>query len=320
MILSSYYGICHHNSMGTQVSSFSDYVVTDLLRDVPGIVLRRMFGGHGVYQRDVMFGLIDRGTLYFKADNTSRLQFEQHGSKPFSYQRQGKQTKLTSFWEVPADILDDRLVLVEWVEAALAAARREKSKKEAKISQPKRGLAGVKEKFHQLTKEKQNDLLRDLYKISPDTKTFLESRLLGTASSQHQYIKEMERETIGKIYRKGIPGDISGRAVNSIVSRAWKAEVDLDTMLQLEWLAFRGFQEYLHQFGGGPETFEEMACKHLEAYLLLVRDGVKDKAEQQRRYAEAASHILRHDNMVTDYAEDTFDEIIGARPQEAKNW
>ena len=67
---------------------------------------------------------------------------------------------------------------------------------------------------------------------------------------------------------------------------------------------------------------------HIKSFLHLLIESskksfvvfCKDKAEQQRRYAEAASHILRHDNMVTDYAEDTFDEIIGARPQEAKNW
>lgn len=306
--------------MRTKNTSFQDYVVTDLLRDVPGIAIRRMFGGAGIYQEDVMFGLITRGALYFKVDDTNRSQYEQQGSRPFSYQRQGKQAKPTSFWEVPADILEDCSVLEEWVEVAIGVARREQAKKEAKNNQPKRGLTGVKEKFHQLTKEKQNELLRDLYKMSPDTKTFLESRLLGIASNQQQYVKEMERETVGKIYRKGEPGDISGRMVNSIVSRARKAEVDIDTMLKLEWLAYRGFQEYLHQLGGGPETFDEMACNHLEAYLLLVRDGVKDETEKKRRYADAAKHILSHENMVTDYAEDMFDEVVGVRPQEAKNW
>jgi len=267
-----------------------------------------------------MFGLISRGVLYFKVDDTDRSQYEKHDSKPFSYQRQGKSTKLASFWEVPAAILEDRLALEEWVEASISAAHREQAKKETKKNQPKRGLTGIKEKFHQLTKEKQNELLRDLYKMSSDTKTFLESRLLGTASNQQQYVKEMERETVGKIYRKGMPGDISGRMVNSIVSRARKAEVDIDTMLKLEWLAYRGFQEYLHQFGGGPETFDEMSCNHLEAYLLLVRDGIKDEIERKKRYADAAKHILSHDNMVTDYAEETFEEVVGSWPSEAKNW
>ena len=306
--------------MSISTTTFQDYVAEDLLRNVPDVSMRRMFGGHGVYQGDAMFGLIARGMLYFKVDDVNRYWFEQYDSKPFSYQRRGKQTKLASFWEVPPDILEDHLTLEKWVESAIGAARCEKAKKEAKKNQPKRGFTGVKEKFHQLTKEKQDELLRDLYKMSPDTKAFLESRLLGTASNQQKYIKEMERETIGKIYRKGIPGDISGRAVNNIVSRARKAEVDLDTMLQLEWLAYRGFQEYLHQFGGGPETFDDMACNHLEAYLLLIRDGIKDKEGQKRRYVEAAQHIMSRDNMIIDYAEDAFDEVVGTPPGEAKNW
>lgn len=306
--------------MRAKTTSFQEYVVSDLLRDVPSLAIRRMFSGYGVYQGGVMFGLMSRDILYFKVDEQHRQQFERFDSRPFSYQCQGKQTKLISFWEVPADILEDRIALEEWAEAAIVAARREKAAKEAKKSQPKRGFNGIKEKFHQLSVKDKSVLLRDLYRMSPDTKALLENRLLGVVSNKQQYIDEMKRETIEKIYRKGVPGDPSGRAVNSIINRARKAGVDSGTMLVLEWLAYRGFQEYLHEFGGGPETFDQMACKHLESYLQLVRDVITDETEKRRRYAEVAKHVLDHDNMITDYAEDTFEGVVSVRPSEAKDW
>ncbi|MEX0930812.1 MAG: TfoX/Sxy family protein, partial [Candidatus Paceibacterota bacterium] len=90
--------------MKTQTNTFQEYVTTDLLRDMPGLSTRRMFSGYGVYQGDIMFGLVVNGMLYFKVGEENRAAFKQYGSKPFFYYRQGKKTELASFWEVPPDI------------------------------------------------------------------------------------------------------------------------------------------------------------------------------------------------------------------------
>lgn len=135
--------------------------------------------------------------------------------------------------------------------------------------------------FHELTDEQQNELLGDLYNYSNDIKLFLESRL-GLEVNVEGLIKEMERETTNKIYRKGVPSTPDGRKVNAILAKARKAHIDIPTLLTLEQLAYRGFIEFLNEYGGGPDNFDEMACRHLEAYLTLVKMHIHDKTEQER--------------------------------------
>ena len=51
--------------------SFKDFVL-DQMSDLRGVTCRAMFGGYGVYQGEVFFGIIHRGRLYLKTDSTSR--------------------------------------------------------------------------------------------------------------------------------------------------------------------------------------------------------------------------------------------------------
>ncbi len=110
---------------------FADEVVGRLLPFGP-VAARRMFGGFGVYLDGVMFGLIGWNTLYFKADDVNRGDFEGAGMAPFTYQGKTKPVSL-SYWQVPGDVFDDPERLAEWAGNALAAARRAKQgKKPAK--------------------------------------------------------------------------------------------------------------------------------------------------------------------------------------------
>src|SRR5438876_280061 len=94
-------------------------------------------------------------------------------------------------------------------------------------------IADIVTLFHELPEEQQNKLIRDLYNYSTDIKLFLESRL-GLQADVSSLINQMERETIGKVYRKGIPGIPNGAKVNEIISKAKKAHVDIKALLKLE--------------------------------------------------------------------------------------
>ncbi len=68
--------------------SLCDYIVLDLLGDIPNMTRRAMFGGWGIYRDGLFFALIADGELYFKVDEQTRKTFEQiEGSKPFTYSR-----------------------------------------------------------------------------------------------------------------------------------------------------------------------------------------------------------------------------------------
>ena len=78
-----------------------------------------------------------------------------------------------------------------------------------------------------------------------------------------------------------------------------------------EQLAYRGFIEYLNEFGGGPDNFDEMSCKHLEAYLSLIKTHMHDKNEQDSLFEEVRQYLKKLDNMITDYVDDTFEITTG---------
>ncbi len=100
---------------------FHDYVMDEVLAGIEGIASRPMFGGYGIYKNGVFFALITEGALYFKADEKSRPRYERHGSHPFVYSKRGGKQIALSYWEVPADVMEDRDELRRWVADALRA-------------------------------------------------------------------------------------------------------------------------------------------------------------------------------------------------------
>ena len=125
------------------------------------------------------------------------------------------------------------------------------------------------------------------------------------------FVRDKQKETIGKVYKQGIPGTPNGVRVNSIIAKAKKSGVGIDTLIKLEQLAYRGFIEFLNEYGGGPESFDEMADKHLENYLILVQDGIKDGKEKSDIFQNIKGYLLKKNNMYTDPLDDTFKKITG---------
>jgi DNA transformation protein len=91
--------------------------ICDQLTQLDAALYRPMFGGYGLYEGIVFFGIVFDGRLYFKTDDTTRAQYEEWGSGPF--QTNSKQT-LKNYFEVPTEIIEDAPRLNE---LALAAVR-----------------------------------------------------------------------------------------------------------------------------------------------------------------------------------------------------
>ncbi len=99
-------------------SAFVDFVMRDLLNGVPDIRARAMFGGHGIYKNDTMFAIIVDDELYFKVGDANRSDFESRCSKPYCYAVKGKKPVTMSYWNLPAEIMDNRQDLIKWLEKA----------------------------------------------------------------------------------------------------------------------------------------------------------------------------------------------------------
>lgn len=121
----------------TRREAFADYVVHDLLSALPGVEARAMFGGHGLYLNGTIFGLIADETLYFKTDSTTRPDYASRGSRPFVYEAKGKPITISSYWEVPADVAEDREMVWEWVKIVTKI----KNLGSAKTKQPKQATS-----------------------------------------------------------------------------------------------------------------------------------------------------------------------------------
>ncbi|MEK7638697.1 MAG: TfoX/Sxy family protein [Patescibacteria group bacterium] len=104
-------------------TSFHDYIVYDVLRDISDITSRAMFGGHGVYQQGKIFAIIVDGELYFKANESTKKFFLERASHPFAYSKRDGKTYTMNYWLVGEAVYENRDELKEWVATAINASR-----------------------------------------------------------------------------------------------------------------------------------------------------------------------------------------------------
>jgi DNA transformation protein len=111
-----------------------DYLrwVLEQLSGAEGISSRRMFGAFGLYRNDVFFAIISDDTLYFKVSDSSRADYETRGMARFRPYRDKPQVSM-SYYEVPADVIEDAEECVRWAMRAVAASvAKEKSPRRVK--------------------------------------------------------------------------------------------------------------------------------------------------------------------------------------------
>jgi DNA transformation protein and related proteins len=116
---------------------YLQYVLEQLAR-LPQVTSRRMFGGVGLYSDGVFFGIIDNDTVFFKTDDSTRETYIARGSEPFRPYKDRPEVSM-SYFQVPADVLEDTDELVPWARAAVrTAAALAETKRKPKTAAKKR--------------------------------------------------------------------------------------------------------------------------------------------------------------------------------------
>jgi len=82
---------------------------------------RPMFGGVGIYGDELMFAIIDDDKLFFKVNDTNRQDYIDKGMDRWAI--------ADTYYEVPADILDNPEVLSVWIEKSIKVAESKKKKR-----------------------------------------------------------------------------------------------------------------------------------------------------------------------------------------------
>ena len=110
--------------MAKPLPEFVNFLL-EQLSSIGPVRARGMFGGHGVYLEDIMFGLVADETLYFKVDDGNRSFFEQLDLPPFTYEKNGKPFAM-SYFMAPPDALEISEELCQIAQQAFAAAMRQR--------------------------------------------------------------------------------------------------------------------------------------------------------------------------------------------------
>src|SRR5213080_2231869 len=131
-------------------SEYLDYV-HDQLSGLGGVTSRRMFGGAGLYCDEFFFALIDNDTLYLRVNDDNRADYTSRGMGQFRPYADRPELSM-SYYETPADVLEDPAQLVSWarrsVAAAMAAvkpAAKPAAKQAAKKAASRPGRAGAQD-------------------------------------------------------------------------------------------------------------------------------------------------------------------------------
>jgi DNA transformation protein and related proteins len=101
---------------------YLDYII-DQLSEFGDFQHKKMFGGIGFFRGKIFFAGIMNGVFRLKADETNIQDFEAHGMGPWKIE--GRNMTM-SYYEVPEEIVSDKMKMAEWAAKAFEVALRAK--------------------------------------------------------------------------------------------------------------------------------------------------------------------------------------------------
>ena len=101
----------------TLSNDFFEYV-QDQLSPWSLIDKKRMFGVLGLYREGVMFGIIAKGLVYLKVDDSNKHKFLKAGSTLLKVFKNNRE--VPSYFEVPVDVLEDAEEFIDWAKESFA--------------------------------------------------------------------------------------------------------------------------------------------------------------------------------------------------------
>ena len=120
-------------------SDFLAYVL-DQLAGLGAVSSRRMFSGAGLYCDEFFFGLIAQDVLYLRVDDSNRADYTTRGMGAFRPYADRPQLSM-SYYEVPAEVLEDPAELISWARRSVAVAMAAERPKSGRRGAPRRRTA-----------------------------------------------------------------------------------------------------------------------------------------------------------------------------------
>ena len=95
------------------------HFLEDCLEGDPRFRYKSMFGGYGVYKYDKIFAIFTDGQLFFKVGENNIQDYKSYWKQPFQYTKKWGKVCSLCYYEVPEEILEEREVLMEWIEKSV---------------------------------------------------------------------------------------------------------------------------------------------------------------------------------------------------------
>ncbi len=164
----------------------------------------------------------------------------------------------------------------------------------------------IKNKFFSLSKQEQENLLKEIYGFSKDIKDFMDVRLLS--DGERKFIEEIKKATESST-PTGRPKSIKVAKINSILRKAKKSKVKNKILCEMFWHAFDGYVTFLNNNGEGPDIYEDKAYEHLKEYLLLLVEISEDKQVLKNQLLFVKNYLNQHNNMYNEHLWELYEDI-----------
>ncbi len=105
------------------MSAFVDSLL-DLLIPLGEVTARRMFGGHGIYKDDTMFGLVADDRFYIKTDDENKDAFITQGCEPFVFGVRNDKPIVSKYYEPPESAFIKAQKMKPWAMLGIEASQR----------------------------------------------------------------------------------------------------------------------------------------------------------------------------------------------------
>ena len=195
--------------------------ILDLLRLVPGVQAKAMFGGHGLYRDGLMFAIVIDEQLYFKVDDETVAAYAARGLGPFTYTSRGKTASLR-YHVAPPEVLDDPQAMAQWALAACEVAVRAQAARARKASASSRLSAGVAPAVARRQSGKAGTHTADKTEANKPTGDLAALRNLGPASQA--MLAQAGIRTVARL-----------RELGSVQAYAMTRKVNAQASLNLLW-------------------------------------------------------------------------------------
>lgn len=103
-------------------TSFREYVA-DQLAPLGDVLIKRMFGGVGLYFEGKMFGLIDDDTVFLRVNDETRAELVKRHMPALGPVKRDPGKVSQNYYQLPLEVLEDSEVLLIWARRAVVASR-----------------------------------------------------------------------------------------------------------------------------------------------------------------------------------------------------